>query len=64
MPKHLGLKILLGEYLLLEAGELLFQGRQWVLVGQHLRTCVIQTTYDSTVAGHPGREAMYTMVAC
>ena len=63
MPKHLGLKVSLGECSLSEAGDLLFRGRRWVPTWQDLRTRIIQATHDSTVAGHPGREGTYAFVA-
>ena len=63
MPKHLGLKVSIGECSLSEKGDLLFRGRRWVPARPILRTRIIQTTHDSVVAGHPGREGTYAFVA-
>jgi hypothetical protein len=63
MPKHLRLRVSIGECSLSDKGVVLFRGRRWVPASKSLRTRIIQTTHDSVVAGHPGREGTYAFVA-
>jgi hypothetical protein len=63
IPKHLQLKVSIGECSVSEEGHLRFRERRWVPAGRNLRTRIIQTVHDSTVAGHPGREGTYAFVA-
>jgi hypothetical protein len=46
-----------------EQGRLRFRGRKWVPNDKTLRTRIIQETHDSVLSGHPGREALYKIVA-
>lgn len=62
-PTELGLKVSISECSLSNRGHLLFRGRKWVPHSLDLRTRLIQTTHDSTLHGHPGREVTYALVA-
>ncbi|KAI0994388.1 hypothetical protein K3495_g13794, partial [Podosphaera aphanis] len=46
-----------------ESGILYYQGRIWVPMFEPLTTAIIQNTHDSTVSGHPGRDATLSQVA-
>ena len=63
MPEYLRLKVSIGECSVTGEGHLRFRGRRWVPAGKDLRTRIIQTVHDSTVAGHPGREGTYAFIA-
>jgi hypothetical protein len=62
-PNHLNLKVSIRECSISKEGDLLFRGRRWVPNKETLRTSIIQTTHDSLIAGHPGREGTYAFVA-
>lgn len=62
-PPKMGLKISMAECSISPKNHLLFRGRKWVPRSATLRTKLIQTTHDSVVCGHPGREATYAFVA-
>lgn len=62
-PTELRLKISVSECSISENGHLLFRGRRWVPDSNNLRTRLIQTTHDSVLHGHPGREVTYALVA-
>lgn len=62
-PTELRLKVSISECSMSNQGNLLFRGRRWVPEGLDLRTRLIQTTHDSVLHGHPGREVTYALVA-
>lgn len=62
-PLDLKLKISVTECSISHEGYLLFRGRRWVPNSANLRTRLIQSTHDSIVHGHPGREVTYALVA-
>lgn len=62
-PTKLELKISMTECSVSPEGHLLFRSRRWVPSTANLRTRIIQTTHDSMVSGHPGREVTYAFVA-
>lgn len=41
----------------------MFRDREWVPNGCNLRTKIIQSTHDSPLSGHPGREITYALIA-
>ena len=58
-----GVKVSISECSLNAQGELCFRDRRWVPNSEPLRTQIMQETHDSTLAGHPGRDAMYAILA-
>lgn len=62
-PTELRLKVSISECSLSNEGYLLFRRRRWVPNSNNLRTRLIQTTHDSALHGHPGREVTYALVA-
>ena len=62
LPPELRLKVLIGEYSILEKGHVLFRERKWVPLSNNLRTYIIQTLYNSIVKGYPGQEATYAFI--
>ena len=62
-PSKLKLKVSIRECTVSKKGDVLFRGRRWVPNKPTLRTSIIQTTHDSLIAGHPGREGTYAFVA-
>lgn len=62
-PPSLNLKVSRAECSLDELGRLTYRHRKWVPNSPFLRTRIIADTHESTVAGHPGREATYAILA-
>lgn len=62
-PTELHLKVSISECSISDTDDLLFRGRRWVPNSDSLRTQLIQTTHDSVLHGHPGREVTYALVA-
>lgn len=61
-PPQLSLKVSLSECTL-DGENLLYRGRKWVPDADQLRTQLISETHNSPLAGHPGRENTYKMLA-
>jgi hypothetical protein len=62
-PTKLKLLVSIGECSLSPSGALQFRERLWVPENEPLRTSLIQTTHDSVLAGHPGREQTSALLA-
>ena len=62
-PAELRLKISIGECSSDSSGRLTFRGRIWVPSGSNLRTKLLQTIHDSQIHAHPGREALFAIIA-
>ncbi|KAI1002681.1 hypothetical protein K3495_g5518 [Podosphaera aphanis] len=62
-PTDLDLKVSISECSCSEQDRLQFRGREWVPRDDNLRTSIIQTTHDSPLSGHPGREVTYANIA-
>jgi transposase InsO family protein len=62
-PPSLGVKCSISECSINDQGELLYRGRRWVPSSENLRTRIISGVHDSLLAGHPGREITYRIVA-
>ena len=62
-PSELNLKVSIRECSISDKLDVMFRGRRWVPDKQLLRTRIIQTTHDSMIAGHPGREGTYAFIA-
>ena len=62
-PADLHLKISIAECAVTSTGKLTFRDRIWVPSGSDLRTKVLQEIHDSTIHVHPGREAMFAIIA-
>ena len=54
-PASLGIKVSVADCSL-DNNQLLFRGRRWVPDSEELRTRLIQTSHDSVLTGHPGRD--------
>lgn len=61
-PSRLGVKASITECELRD-DELYFRNRKWVPDFEPLRTKILQKLHDSRFTGHPGREAMYRILA-
>jgi hypothetical protein len=62
-PTELRLKVSISECSVSDSGKLTFRQRVWVPLGKQLRARVLQEIHDSTTHVHPGREAMFAIVA-
>jgi hypothetical protein len=62
-PADLHLKVSITECAVTGIGKLTFRDRIWVPSGSDLRTKVLEEIHDSTIYVHPGREAMFTIIA-
>ena len=62
-PIGLKLKVSISECSISNDNYLLFRERKWVPNSLNLRTRLIQTTHDSALHGHPGREVLYALIS-
>jgi predicted aspartyl protease len=62
-PSKLEVRVSINDCELNEGGELLFRGRRWVPDNESLRTRIIQSTHDSVIGGHPGREVTSALLS-
>ena len=62
-PKELRLHISIGECELDGENKLLFRKRRWVPDNEALRTRLMQEAHDTTIAGHPGHNTLYGILA-
>ncbi len=60
-PKELGLKLSIGDCSI-ENNRLCYRGRYWVPNSEALRTRLLQTTHDSCLTGHPGKEGLGAII--
>lgn len=63
-PKELKMRgVELSECSINDSGWVTFRDRLWLPNNEPLRTAIIQKTHDSSISGHPGRDATYAMLA-
>lgn len=63
LPKEWGLPITISECSVDSGHRLRWRGRIWIPAHEPLRTRLIQSTHDSPLAGHPGREGTRDLIA-
>ena len=56
-PAHLHLRVSIADCTVVDGG-LLYRERLWVPNNEPLRTKILQSTHDSELTGHPGKEGM------
>lgn len=62
-PRELGIKVTISECSIEPNDRLCYRGRRWVPDIESLRTRLLQETHDTVLTGHPGRSAMYAILA-
>lgn len=62
-PRDLHTRMLISECKVDERNRLRFRDRLWVPDYEPLRTGLIQSTHDSILTGHPGKNALYAILA-
>ena len=62
-PRELGIKASISECSIEPNDRLCYRGRRWVPNIESLRTRLLQETHDTVLTGHPGRSAMYAILA-
>ena len=62
-PRELGIKATISECSIEPNDRLCYRGRRWVPDIESLRTRLLQETHDTVLTGHPGRSAMYAILA-
>ena len=62
-PCELGIKVTISECSIELNDRLCYRGRRWVPDIESLRTRLLQETHDTVLTGHPGRSAMYAILA-
>lgn len=63
LPQQWGLPIMLSECSIDADGRLCWRDRIWVPYHEPLRTQLIQDMHDSTLAGHPGRDMLKSLLS-
>lgn len=62
-PPELGIRVSIGECEVDADDRVLFRKRRWVPDSEPLRTRLIQEAHDSPMSGHPGHNALYSLLA-
>lgn len=62
-PQELGIKVSISECSVEPNNHLRYRGRRWVPNIESLRTRILQEAHDTILTGHPGRGAMYAILA-
>ncbi|KAM4057637.1 reverse transcriptase (RNA-dependent DNA polymerase) [Hirsutella rhossiliensis] len=63
LPSHWGLPVMLSECSIDDGQRLCWRERIWVPNHEPLRTRLMQETHDSTLAGHPGRDMLKSLLS-
>lgn len=63
LPPQWGLPISTSECSIDEGGRLCWRERIWAPDHEPLRTGIIQSTHDSALTGHPGRDALKSLIS-
>ncbi|KJZ71335.1 hypothetical protein HIM_09271 [Hirsutella minnesotensis 3608] len=63
LPSHWGLPVMLSECSIDDGQRLCWRERIWVPSHEPLRTRLMQETHDSTLAGHPGRDMLKSLLS-
>ncbi|KJZ68122.1 hypothetical protein HIM_12487 [Hirsutella minnesotensis 3608] len=63
LPSHWGLPVMLSECSIDDGQRLCWRERIWVPSYEPLRTRLMQETHDSTLAGHPGRDMLKSLLS-
>jgi len=61
-PLELGVKVSIADYMIDDQNNLRYHNRLWVPNSEPLRTRLVQTSHDSFLTGHPGREGLLAIL--